>query len=56
MLTYRTPNKKMSVTVGVINLTDERYLVAADSNGTLSYALGIYARPRNWMASVRYDF
>lgn len=56
MLTYRTKNKKINLTVGVINLTDERYLLAGDSNGTLSYANGIYARPRNWFTSLRYDF
>ena len=55
-LTYTTESKKINITAGIINLTDERYLLAGDSNGTLSYANGIYARPRNWFASVRYDF
>ena len=55
-LTYTTKSKKINITAGVINLTDERYLLAGDSNGTLSYANGIFARPRNWFASVRYDF
>ena len=55
-LTYTTKGKKINITAGVINLTDERYLVAGDSNGTLSYANGVFARPRNWFASIRYDF
>jgi len=55
-LTYKTPAKKFTVTAGVLNLTDQRYLLSGDSNGVLSYALGIYSRPINWMASVRYDF
>ena len=56
LLTYKTPSKKLSITAGVLNLTNQRYLLSGDSNGVLSYALGIYSRPRNWMASVRYDF
>ena len=55
-ITYTTPNKNISITAGVINLTDSRYLLAGDSNGTLSYANGIFARPRNWLATIRYDF
>ena len=55
-LTYTTKSKKIKITAGVINLTDERYLLAGDSNGTLSYANGIYARPRNWFTSVKYNF
>ena len=55
-LTYTTKSKKINVAVGIINLTDERYLLAGDSNGTLAYANGIYARPRNWFASVKYNF
>ena len=55
-LTYTTKSRQVKITAGVINLTNERYLLAGDSNGTLSYANGIFARPRNWFASVRYDF
>ena len=55
-LSYSTKSKRINITAGVINLTNERYLLAGDSNGTLSYANGVYSRPRNWFASVKYDF
>lgn len=55
-LTYTTKNNKIKLTVGVINLTDERFLLAGDSNGTLSYANGVFSRPRNWFTSLKYSF
>ncbi len=55
-LSYSTKSKRINFTAGIINLTNERYLLAGDSNGTLSYANGVYSRPRNWFASVKYDF
>ena len=54
--TYRDPTEKWSVALGVNNLTDEQYLVAADSNGAIGYALGVFARPRNWYLSVERAF
>ena len=54
--TYKTGNGKFDFTVGVNNLTDERYLVAGDSNGTIGYALGIFALPRTWYGTARYNF
>ena len=56
LVAYKTRKKNITVTAGVLNLTDQRYLLSGDSNGVLSYALGIYSRPRNWIATIRYDF
>ena len=55
-LTYKSTSKKIEITAGVLNLTDQRYLLSGDSNGVLSYALGTFSRPRNWMTSIRYNF
>ncbi len=38
------------------NLTDERYLVAADTNIAIGYEVGVYARPRNWSLTVERRF
>ena len=54
--TYTTANNKFSLSGGVINLTDERYLIAGDSNDTIGYALGIFARPRNYFLTAKYNF
>ena len=53
---YKTGNGKLEFTGGINNLTDERYLLAGDSNGTIGYALGIFQLPRNWYASARFNF
>lgn len=42
--------------VGVENLTDERYLIAADTNTAIGYEVGVFARPRNWSLSVERRF
>ncbi|MFS4482674.1 TonB-dependent receptor [Hyunsoonleella sp. 2307UL5-6] len=55
-LTYKSKSKKFEINAGVLNLTNQRYLLSGDSNGVLSYALGTFSRPRNWMTSVRYNF
>lgn len=55
-ITYTTKDQKLNFSAGIINLTDQRYLLAGDSNGTLSYANGVFARPRNWFGSVKYNF
>ena len=44
------------IELGVENLTDERYLVAADTNVAIGYEVGVYARPRNWSLSVERRF
>ena len=54
--TYKTANNKFSLTTAVINLTDERYLIAGDSNDVLGYALGVFARPINWFITAKYSF
>ena len=36
--------------------TDERYLIAADSNTAIGYDVGVFARPRNWLLTLERRF
>ncbi|MEW7290493.1 TonB-dependent receptor domain-containing protein [Aquimarina sp. 2304DJ70-9] len=42
--------------IGVENLTDELYLIGGDANTAIGYENGIYARPRNYYATLSYSF
>ena len=53
-LRYDHPSIPLNVTLGIDNLTDEEYLVAADFNGVIGYELGVFARDRN--AFIRFDY
>jgi len=55
-MAYEEPNSKWRATFGVNNVTDEKYIIAGDSNGTIGYALVVFARPRNWFLTVDYSF
>src|SRR5690606_24607221 len=48
---------RWSITGGVINLFDERYLIQGNASlGTLGYAERIFARPRSWYVQVAAEF
>jgi iron complex outermembrane receptor protein len=50
-------SKGWRLTVGVLNLSDERYLLQGNASlATLGYAERIYARPRNWFMELSVDF
>ena len=55
-LRYDHPSIPLNVTLGIDNLTDEEYLVAADFNGVIGYELGVFARQRNAFIRVDYEF
>ncbi|WP_108809342.1 TonB-dependent receptor [Aquimarina spinulae] len=48
--------KHWELIIGVENLTDELYLVGGDANTAIGYENGIYARPRNYYATLSYSF
>lgn len=48
--------KKWALTLGVDNLTDELYIIGGDANNVIGYENGIYARPRNFYATLGYSF
>ncbi|KRA84536.1 TonB-dependent receptor [Altererythrobacter sp. Root672] len=50
-------NDRWSVTAGVINLFDERYLIQGNASlATLGYAERIFARPRSWYVQLAAEF
>jgi iron complex outermembrane recepter protein len=53
---YVSPDELWRVELGIENVTDERYLVAADTNIAIGYEVGVYARPRNWSLAVERRF
>ncbi len=53
---YVSPGEDWRVELGIENVTDERYLVAADTNIAIGYEVGVYARPRNWSLAVERRF
>lgn len=53
---YRDAAEKWLIQGGVHNVTDARYLVAGDSNDTIGYALGVFARERNWFFTIQRSF
>jgi iron complex outermembrane receptor protein len=54
----RTADEKWRFTAGVNNATDELYPVAGNSSLTTGsgYAEIAYARPREWFATIQFDF
>lgn len=53
---FEPPGGNWTMTFGVNNVTDERYIVSGDSNVVLGYRLAVYARPRNWYLNMEYRF
>ena len=54
-LSFSEPEEKWRVSLTVENLTNEKYLLAGDSNDVIGYALVMYARPRNWMLNFSFS-
>jgi iron complex outermembrane receptor protein len=56
-LTLADKSKGWQLTAGVLNLSDERYLLQGNASlATLGYAERIFARPRNWFLQLSVDF
>ncbi len=55
-MAYTSASGEWLLRMGVNNLTDEEYLLAADSNSGLVYDLGVFARPRNFYLSAEKSF
>lgn len=53
---YQDPSELWLLRVGINNLTDSRYLVAGDTNDTIGYVLGVFARERNWFLTIERSF
>jgi iron complex outermembrane recepter protein len=55
-ITYRAPDKKWELAVGVTNLTNERYLTTGQGQIAGGVTYGTYNRPREWNVTGRINF
>lgn len=54
--TYKAPGKAWEFALGGTNITNKRYLIDGQSQGALSEVYGTYNAPREWYATVRFNF
>ena len=55
-LTFESTGDNWSISVFGTNLTDKRYIVAGGDSLAIGFADVQYARPREWGASLKYNF
>jgi iron complex outermembrane recepter protein len=55
-ITYREPEEHWDVTLGMTNITDERYLVTGQAQIAGGQFYGTYSRPREWYAKLGLKF
>lgn len=53
---YTSDDEKWKVSLGVRNLTDERYLVAGQNQPGIGYVAGTYNRPREWYLTMGFNY
>jgi iron complex outermembrane receptor protein len=54
--TYRAPSKLWELALGGTNITDKRYVVSGQNQGGLAVVDASYNAPRQWYATVRFNF
>jgi iron complex outermembrane receptor protein len=54
--TYRAPSKLWELAFGGTNITDKRYVVSGQNQGGLAVVDASYNAPRQWYATVRFNF
>jgi iron complex outermembrane recepter protein len=55
-ITYKEPGGHWDVTLGMTNITDERYLVTGQAQVAGGQIYGTYSRPREWYAKLGLSF
>lgn len=55
-LSYREPDERWDLTIGITNLLDERFLVSGGANDAAGVYFGSYNRPREWYARIGFNF
>lgn len=55
-ITYRAPDEHWDVTLGMTNITNERYLVTGQAQIAGGQFYGTYSRPREWYAKLGLKF
>jgi iron complex outermembrane recepter protein len=53
---FRDSNQHWTLSLGLANMTDKRFLISANQNQALGYAEGVYARGRTWHLSAKKYF
>ncbi len=52
-ITYSAPEDRWLFTVGLNNITDERYLVTGQNQPAVQAIYGTYSAPREWFATIK---
>ena len=55
-ITYRPENERFSITAGVTNLLDERYLITGQAQIAGGFIYGTYSRPMEWYLRAGVEF
>jgi iron complex outermembrane receptor protein len=55
-VTYKAPEDRYSVTVGGLNLTNERYLITGQAQIAGGQIYGTYSRPVEWYVRLGFEF
>lgn len=55
-ITYREPEERWDLTVGVTNLTDQRFLISGAANDAAGAQYGAFNRPREWFVRMGFKF
>jgi iron complex outermembrane recepter protein len=55
-VTYKEPGNQWDVTLGMTNITNERYLVTGQAQIAGGQFYGTYSRPREWYAKLGFKF
>lgn len=50
------PSDNWNLTVGVANLSNERFIISGFEAGALPFTIGSYNRPREWFVTLGYQF
>jgi len=50
------PDERWTLTIGASNLSDEKYLITGFLQPNFGIYEGLFAREREWYATVTYDF
>jgi iron complex outermembrane receptor protein len=55
-ISYEEPDGRWNLTLGLTNLTDDRYIVSGGANDAAGVYFGSFNRPREWYARLGFEF
>lgn len=56
LVAFTSSDDHWKISLGIRNLTDERYLVAGQNQPGIGYVAGTYNRPREWYLAYNFNF